>query len=409
MLQPPRQMQRRFSLDEAPPEGLLSASPRATSALSASLSALGLGRGFVDAGPSRESADVAAVAEAIEAAEERLAGAKEEQDGREKEAEDEIAGAAAAAHKSGNWAAFARAVRRHAPDATAASLLRVRQPQGPPTPRSPAPRPLPQPERDPARARRASCLPAATSSAARRVAETLERRRGCPPRPWPPALPIPRSSPPLSDSPCAAARERQGRSVPRLRAGPAQPADGGAAPSRQPVRATRGRERARARRSGLRARANVAAARRTRPPRPTRPPGPRRYERPVNVRECTAQHSAFRAALRANGVKVLTVREVLLHDTDTSVRARVELEDLAARTAAGGRVGRVGLGAAAAAPHTARARAAASLARPPLLSHAVRRSPQAGRLRYELDDKARAHALGWAGSNKLRCSSQFPF
>lgn len=86
------------------------------------------------------------------------------------------------------------------------------------------------------------------------------------------------------------------------------------------------------------------------------------YERPVNVRECTAQcvcpppllahsgcistfvpltrvpnsktrpprHNAFRAALRAAGVRCLTVREILLHDTDTSVRARVELEDLAA-------------------------------------------------------------------------------
>ena len=54
------------------------------------------------------------------------------------------------------------------------------------------------------------------------------------------------------------------------------------------------------------------------------------YERPVNMRSCTAQHEAFRAALRANGVRCLTVREILLYDTEASVRSRVELEDLAA-------------------------------------------------------------------------------
>ena len=54
------------------------------------------------------------------------------------------------------------------------------------------------------------------------------------------------------------------------------------------------------------------------------------YERPVNMRACTAQHEAFRAALRSNGVRCLTVRDILLYDTDSSVRARVELEDLAA-------------------------------------------------------------------------------
>jgi arginine deiminase len=54
------------------------------------------------------------------------------------------------------------------------------------------------------------------------------------------------------------------------------------------------------------------------------------YERPVNMRQCTLQHEAFRAALRANGVHCLTVREILLFDTARDVRARVELEDLAA-------------------------------------------------------------------------------
>jgi arginine deiminase len=54
------------------------------------------------------------------------------------------------------------------------------------------------------------------------------------------------------------------------------------------------------------------------------------YERPVNMAACTRQHAAFRSALRAHGVRCLTVREVLLFDTDASVRARCELEDLAA-------------------------------------------------------------------------------
>ena len=54
------------------------------------------------------------------------------------------------------------------------------------------------------------------------------------------------------------------------------------------------------------------------------------YERPVNMQQCTLQHEAFRAALRANGVHCLTVREILLYDTTRDVRARVELEDLAA-------------------------------------------------------------------------------
>ena len=54
------------------------------------------------------------------------------------------------------------------------------------------------------------------------------------------------------------------------------------------------------------------------------------YERPVNMKACTQQHEAFRQALRSNGVRCLTVREILLYDTDVSVRARVELEDLAA-------------------------------------------------------------------------------
>ena len=57
------------------------------------------------------------------------------------------------------------------------------------------------------------------------------------------------------------------------------------------------------------------------------------YERPVNMRQCTLQHEAFRQALRSNGVHCLTVREILLYDTTRDVRARVELEDLAATPA----------------------------------------------------------------------------
>ena len=53
------------------------------------------------------------------------------------------------------------------------------------------------------------------------------------------------------------------------------------------------------------------------------------YERPVNMTACTRQHAAFRAALRTYGVRCVTVREVLLYDTDTCVRARCALEDLA--------------------------------------------------------------------------------
>ncbi len=55
------------------------------------------------------------------------------------------------------------------------------------------------------------------------------------------------------------------------------------------------------------------------------------YERPVNMAACTRQHAAFRAALRAHGVRCLTVREVMLFNTEEDVRARVELEDFAAR------------------------------------------------------------------------------
>ena len=54
------------------------------------------------------------------------------------------------------------------------------------------------------------------------------------------------------------------------------------------------------------------------------------YERPVNMAVCARQHAGFREALEAEGAHTLAVREVLLHDVESSLRARVELEDLAA-------------------------------------------------------------------------------
>eukprot|EP00878_Enallax_costatus_P010464 GHUV01010925.1.p1 GENE.GHUV01010925.1~~GHUV01010925.1.p1 ORF type:complete len:467 (+),score=159.73 GHUV01010925.1:196-1596(+) len=56
------------------------------------------------------------------------------------------------------------------------------------------------------------------------------------------------------------------------------------------------------------------------------------YERPVNIDIAKAQHAAFREVLRAHGVRVLTVREILAFGVEERMGARVELEDLAANT-----------------------------------------------------------------------------
>eukprot|EP00879_Flechtneria_rotunda_P005256 GHRR01005541.1.p1 GENE.GHRR01005541.1~~GHRR01005541.1.p1 ORF type:complete len:392 (+),score=108.32 GHRR01005541.1:604-1779(+) len=56
------------------------------------------------------------------------------------------------------------------------------------------------------------------------------------------------------------------------------------------------------------------------------------YERPVNIDTAQAQHAAFRETLRAHGVRVLTVREILAFGVEERMGARVELEDLAAET-----------------------------------------------------------------------------
>jgi hypothetical protein len=53
------------------------------------------------------------------------------------------------------------------------------------------------------------------------------------------------------------------------------------------------------------------------------------FERPVNVDTARAHHSEFRNVLRAHGVKVLTVREILSYNVLTNMSARVDLEDLA--------------------------------------------------------------------------------
>ena len=53
------------------------------------------------------------------------------------------------------------------------------------------------------------------------------------------------------------------------------------------------------------------------------------YEKPVNIEVARKQHEEFRAALRRHGVLCLTVRQVLLHDADRSMTARIALEELA--------------------------------------------------------------------------------
>eukprot|EP00871_Galdieria_phlegrea_P001982 jgi/Galph1/2785/GphlegSOOS_G1439.1 len=54
------------------------------------------------------------------------------------------------------------------------------------------------------------------------------------------------------------------------------------------------------------------------------------YAQPVNLKQAIDQHNAFRMLLKRQGIKTLEVSEVLEHDTETSVNARIELEELAA-------------------------------------------------------------------------------
>ncbi|KXZ51615.1 hypothetical protein GPECTOR_12g579 [Gonium pectorale] len=52
------------------------------------------------------------------------------------------------------------------------------------------------------------------------------------------------------------------------------------------------------------------------------------YERPVNMDIAKQQHAEFRKVLREHGLRVLTVREILAHNIDTNMSARVDLEEL---------------------------------------------------------------------------------
>ena len=53
------------------------------------------------------------------------------------------------------------------------------------------------------------------------------------------------------------------------------------------------------------------------------------YEKPVNLEAAKSAHAEFRRIMRNNGVRVLTVREILSYGTEEHVGARSELEDFA--------------------------------------------------------------------------------
>jgi arginine deiminase len=53
------------------------------------------------------------------------------------------------------------------------------------------------------------------------------------------------------------------------------------------------------------------------------------YERPVNIDSAKAMHAEFRRVLRENGVKVLTVREILAYNVEEHIGDRVDLEEVA--------------------------------------------------------------------------------
>ncbi|KAK4524077.1 hypothetical protein GAYE_SCF01G1976 [Galdieria yellowstonensis] len=56
------------------------------------------------------------------------------------------------------------------------------------------------------------------------------------------------------------------------------------------------------------------------------------YAQPVNLKQAIDQHRAFRALLQRQGILTLEVSQVLAHDTETSVNARMDLEQLAAQS-----------------------------------------------------------------------------
>uniref|UniRef100_A0A7S0ZC49 Arginine deiminase n=2 Tax=Timspurckia oligopyrenoides TaxID=708627 RepID=A0A7S0ZC49_9RHOD len=56
------------------------------------------------------------------------------------------------------------------------------------------------------------------------------------------------------------------------------------------------------------------------------------YERPTNNVEVEKEYKCFREMMEENGVKVFDVREILAQDCNKSVGARLELEDMAAKS-----------------------------------------------------------------------------
>lgn len=55
------------------------------------------------------------------------------------------------------------------------------------------------------------------------------------------------------------------------------------------------------------------------------------YERPVNLEAAKKAHTEFRRTMRAAGLKVLTIRDILSFGVEDHMGARVELEELATR------------------------------------------------------------------------------
>ena len=53
------------------------------------------------------------------------------------------------------------------------------------------------------------------------------------------------------------------------------------------------------------------------------------YERPVNLEAAKKAHTEFRRTMRAAGLKVLTIRDILSFGVEDHMGARVELEELA--------------------------------------------------------------------------------
>ena len=55
------------------------------------------------------------------------------------------------------------------------------------------------------------------------------------------------------------------------------------------------------------------------------------YERPVNLEAAKKAHTEFRRTMRAAGLKVLTIRDILSFGVEDHMGARVELEELATK------------------------------------------------------------------------------